>query len=72
MADSVCDGSPLLLGHNPFGPKPTLPPVGAHGWYRVHADGLIGPLLPVERYAAAAAAAAAEGKAEAEAVDREL
>ncbi len=65
--------SPLLLGHNPFGPKPALPPAGAHGWYRVHQDGLVGPLLPVDRYAAAAAAAAGGKKGKAEEVDdREL
>ena len=60
--------SPLLLGHNPFGPKPALPPAGAHGWYRVHDDGLVGPLLPIDRYAGSGGGK--EGKAEA--VEREL
>jgi hypothetical protein len=62
--------SPLLLGHNPFGPKPALPAAGAHGWYRVHADGLVGPLLPVDRYAAGGEGGKTEGKTEAG--DREL
>ena len=50
--------SPLLLGHNPFRPRPTLPPPGAHGWFRVHSDGTVGPLLPVDRYVHGKTAAA--------------